>query len=169
MEEADWETKTRALITVNEGRRRGRYFDSLGNPSIGIGFNLERGDAIPKLTKLGADWRGILDGTDELTDPQVDQLFDWCFAEALEFAKKAFPNWQELLLEAWSVVVDMCFQLSMRVYGFKHMRAAIARLDYTAAMSEMRNSLYAKQCPSRVARNCAFIESALPTSPEGSV
>lgn len=169
VEETEWEAKTRALITVNEQRRRRRYFDSLGNPSVGIGFNLERSDAIAMLTKVGADWKSVLDGTGELTDPQVDRLFDLCFEETIPFAKKVFPNWEMLLLEVWSVLVDMCFQMRARVYGFKHMREAIARLDYQAAMTEMRNSLYAKQCPGRVARNCAFIEAALPVSREGSV
>jgi GH24 family phage-related lysozyme (muramidase) len=167
MEEAEWTSKTQALIIGAEGRRRRRYFDKLGHPSIGIGFNLERGDAIEKLKKLGADWRNIMDGAAELNDEQVNTLFGWCYAEALTYARELFGNWENIIPEAQSVLVDMSFQLHSRLLGFSKMRDAVARLDYGRIISEMRSSHYAKQVPERVARNVAIIEAA--TANEGDV
>lgn len=165
MEVAEWTSKTRALITVSEGRKRRRYFDTEGHPSVGIGFNLERGDAIEKLKKLGADWKAIMDGTAELTDAQVDTLFDWCFDEALDYARKLFPNWVSLIPEVRMVLTDMSFQMRGRLLGFVKMRAAVAKFDYPRMVSEARNSLYAKQTPSRIARNAAIVEAAIGKPP----
>lgn len=166
MDAQEFISKTQALVIASEGRRRRRYFDTEGVPSVGIGFNLERADAIEKLKKLGADWHAIMDGTGELTDPQIDQLFAWCFDEAIAYARKLFPNWAELIVEAQMVLVDMSFQMRGRLLGFIKMRAAVARLDYPAMVREMRDSRYGKkQTPTRCARNCAIIEAAIARPP----
>jgi hypothetical protein len=168
MDQLEWTAKTRAHITINEARKRRRYFDSLGHPSIGIGFNLERQDAPELLRKLGvANWVAVIDGDEELTDPQVDQLFDWCFADALSFARKLYSNFDALIPEAQTVLVDMSFQMRNRLKGFVKMNKAVAALEYLEMINEMRQSLYAKQCPGRVARNAALIESGMPVSREG--
>lgn len=149
------------MTITSEARRHARYFDSEGIPSVGIGFNLERGDAIEKLTKLGADWRGIMAGTAELSDAQMDKLFQWCWDEAIAYAKTLFPNWATLMPEARMVLSDMSFQMRARLVGFVKMRAAIARFDYPEMINQMRQSKYAKQCASRVNRNAAVIEAGI--------
>jgi hypothetical protein len=154
-------SQTETMIIASEGRRRKLYFDSLGHPSVGIGFNLERSDAPTLLQKLGADWVAIMDGKAELTDEQIDTLFRWCFDEALAYAQKLFPNWEDLIPEARMVLTDMSFQLHARLLGFVKMRDAVAHEDYGRMVSEMRQSLYAKQVPTRCARNAAVIEAGL--------
>jgi hypothetical protein len=161
LNQEEWTSKAQAMTITSEARRHLRYFDSEGIPSVGIGFNLERGDAIEKLKKLGTDWKGIMDGTVGLTDPQMDLLFQWCWDEAIAYAKKLFPNWEEIMPEARMVLADMSYQMRSRLLGFVKMRAAVAKLDYPRMISEFRNSKYAKQCPSRVNRNAAVIEAAI--------
>lgn len=161
MTDEEWTSKTLALIVAAEARRRGRYIDSLGFPSVGIGFNLLRADAIDVLAELGADWRSIMDGTGELTDVQIDKLFARCWAETLRFVRLLFPNWEQLRPEARSVLADMAYQMRGRLAGFSRMRDAVARLDYREMVNEMRLSRWARQCPDRVSRDAALIEAAI--------
>lgn len=156
-----WEAKTLVHIVASESRRRARYIDPMGIPSVGIGFNLLRSDAIDKLTRLGADWRAIMDGAGELTDPQIDRLFSWCWVEALAYARQLFPNWEQLPAQVRTVLADMSFQMRGRLAGFVRLRAAVAELDYLEVVNQMRLSRYAQQCPDRVARNAALIEAAI--------
>lgn len=166
MDPAQWTSATRALITTHEGRRRRRYFDKYGHASIGIGFNLERPDAHAIMDKLGANWTDIINGRAELTDNQVDTLFDWCYTGAVADARAAVSNFGDLIPEFQTVLVDMAFQLGIvRLRTFRRMIARLWVADYAGAVAEIRSSLLAKQDPARVHGNCLLIEDALRPKP----
>jgi hypothetical protein len=72
----------RRYIVSNESWRRDVYEDSLGIPTTGVGFNLERGDAQAKIEDLGLDYPSVCDAPANqpvLTDAQVDSLFSLHF------------------------------------------------------------------------------------------
>lgn len=58
----------KTMITESEGKRSCVYNDSLGIPTIGIGFNLKRDDAKALIQKLGLNYNSVVDGKQCLTD-----------------------------------------------------------------------------------------------------
>jgi len=56
------------MIAEAEGEESCVYNDSLGIPTIGIGFNLERSDAPALIAGLGLDYDSVLDGSTCLDD-----------------------------------------------------------------------------------------------------
>jgi len=50
------------MIAESEGNKPCMYKDTLGHPTIGIGFNLDRSDAREKITSVGADYDNVKSG-----------------------------------------------------------------------------------------------------------
>ena len=50
------------MIERHEGKRNRVYSDSVGIPTIGIGFNLNRADATDRLKSLGLDYNKVRNG-----------------------------------------------------------------------------------------------------------
>lgn len=85
------------FIKAEEGLRKYTYDDAtgqtvkpsrgvIGNPTVGVGFNLNRPDA-PKVMKevlgiTGKDYQMILEGRKALDESQVRTLFDYTIQEA---------------------------------------------------------------------------------------
>lgn len=148
------ETAMKNTIEAEEGRRAGVYLDHLGNRTIGVGFNLERDDAEQLLSSVGADFAAILDGSQQLTEEQIDQLYQITFQEAVEAAGRVVPGFEELSEDQQHVLVDMAFQLGERgLSKFDKMLTAIKAGDFQTAAMELLDSRYAKQVPSRARRN----------------
>jgi len=51
------------MIAESEGNESCVYNDSLGIPTIGIGFNLQRSDAPSLIASVGADYNSVLNGS----------------------------------------------------------------------------------------------------------
>ena len=58
------------FIEPHEGRRNVVYRDTVGVPTVGVGFNLNRTDAPALLASVDADLARIMAGT-QLTDEQI--------------------------------------------------------------------------------------------------
>jgi len=147
-------TRARALIAEHEGRRRHVYLDQVGHPTIGIGFNLDRGGARSIIEGLGLNFDAVVNGQQDLTDAQVDRLFDGDFNASLAAARELLPNFSSLTTNAQIVIIDMIFNMGKGgVAKFTRMLDALSRRDYAAAVEGIRGSLYASQVPSRAAFN----------------
>jgi lysozyme len=59
-----------------EDRRSHVYTDTMGHPTIGVGFNLDRSDARQRIEGLGLDYDQVRAGQIDLSNERIDQLRD---------------------------------------------------------------------------------------------
>ena len=117
-------------LLLHEGLHLKPYVDTVGKVTIGVGRNL---------TDVG------------LSLPEIGNLL----ADDIERARRLvqrFPWFNDLDMVRTKVLVDMAFNLGGRLLGFKLFLAAVGRGDYTVASTEMLNSAWARQVPTRAAR-----------------
>ena len=149
----------RRYITYNEGKKNHVYNDSLGIPTIGVGFNLKRGDAPAKIEALGLSYDDVVAGNQDLTDDQIDALLDADIQVALNnTAKKLYPGFDNIDPDRQIILVDLSFNMGFnRLSGFKNTNAAINSGDWETAADELKNSAWYKQVGNRGVRNVETI------------
>ena len=129
-----------------EARRQSVYVDSVGKKTIGVGFNLERGDARARIEALGLDYQAVLEGRQDLTNSQIDTLLQQDIETARSDARALVSNLDSLPSAAQFIVVDMVFNLGRtRFSGFRNARAALEERNFSRAADEMRNSTWYSQ------------------------
>lgn len=133
-------------IKTHEGYLSKVYLDSLGKATIGYGHLLTEDDDFVE---------GIIYDKDIL-----EKLFINDFNNAIQGATELLQDYTVAPL-AREVIIEMVFQLGKTgVSKFKNMFAALKEYDYTRAASEMLNSAWYRQTPSRceellnLMRNC---------------
>jgi lysozyme len=151
----------RRYITFNEGKKNHVYNDSLGIPTIGVGFNLKRGDAPAKIGALGLSYDDVVAGDQDLTDDQIDTLLDADIETAINnTAKKIYPGFDDIDTDRQVILVDLSFNMGYsRLSGFKNTNAAINSGDWETAADELKNSNWYKQVGNRAVRNVETIRS----------
>ena len=143
---------TPSMIERHEGRRNEVYKDSLGIPTIGIGYNLRNATAKEDLAKVGANLKEVLRGK-QLSDDQVNELFRMSLDRALKDAKSYYPEFDKLPDAAKGVLVDMSFNLGLtKLKGFKDLKTALGKGNYNAAADAMIDSAWYKQVKTRGVR-----------------
>lgn len=140
------------FIEPHEGRRNEVYTDTMGHPTIGVGFNLDRPGAEWKIKSYGIDYTKIVSGEDFLPDAVIDDIF----REDVELTvqqTKSLVNpavFAGLPYDMKLVLVDMCFNLGRGGLGkFKKFLAAVERKDYNRAADEMVDSKWYGQVGNR--------------------
>ena len=147
-------------LILHEGYRTKTYRDSVGVPTIGVGFNLQRKDAQYLLTSIGADYDAVLRGDHELTDDQIQFLLDYTLSDSIQSAKAIINNYDDLFDVRKRVVIDMIFNLGMRgFFKFHRTRQAIEDSEFKLAAQYMRESLWCGQVKSRCSRLSNMMES----------
>lgn len=151
------------------------YKDTMGHPTIGIGFNLDRSGAEAKITALGLNYQAVRAGQASLTLDQVNQLFAGDVQAAAAGAASIVPGFDSLPSDAQMVIVDMVFNLGMR--GFSEFGRAISAFEnqnWTLAALEMTESAWYTQTGQRskgdvdVIRRLALSATALGSPTPGS-
>ena len=66
----------RSMISQHEGKRKCVYTDTMGHPTIGIGFNLDASGAQQAIEKLGLNYDDVRSGAQCLTESQIMDLFE---------------------------------------------------------------------------------------------
>ena len=141
-------------VRFNEGSRNTMYLDSLGIPTIGVGFNLNRSDAQQKITALGYDFDAVLAGTQAITDAAVGSLLAGDIDGSIHSAETLVANFDQLNDARKAVVVDMIFNLGATGFAsFSHTIAAIQSGDFDAAATAMADSRWATQVGARATRD----------------
>ena len=122
------------LIRGEEGCRLKLYYDSLGKPTIGYGHLC-----------------GATENYTTITQQQADDIFRNDVANAEKDAVSIFPNLNTLSETRQGVLVSMSFELGKnRLLGFHHFINAVNIVNWSQAVSEMYDSVWAKQVPDRV-------------------
>ena len=143
---------TPSMIERHEGRKNKVYKDSLGIPTIGIGYNLRNATAKQDLAKVGANLKEVLRGK-QLSEDQVNELFRMSLDRALKDAKSYYPEFDKLPDAAKGVLVDMSFNLGLtKLKGFKDLKSALGRGNYNAAADAMIDSAWYRQVKTRGVR-----------------
>ena len=156
----DFRQEVAQFITRHEGYRTHVYVDTLGHPSIGVGFNLDRGGARDAIAGVGADYDAVRAGTQDLTNDQVDTLFSSDLDGYIQSAYRQVSNFEQLARPAQKVVLDMMGMGEAAFSGFHHMIAALNACDYNRAADEMVNSTWYTQVGNRGPEDVAVMRSA---------
>lgn len=138
------------FIKEHEGYRPKVYKDTLGIPTIGIGFNLTRPDARKIIQSVGAEYEAVLAGIDTLNDEQIKKIFNITVKIAYDDAKKWLPNFDSLPRNVKLAVLDLSFNMGYnRLSGFLKTKEHILKKDYNAAANELMKSKWATQVGNR--------------------
>jgi len=137
------------MIERHEGKRNKVYSDTLGVPTIGIGFNLTRNDASQRLSNVGANLREVLNGK-ELTNEQIYTLFKEDVAIATSDAQSFLPGFDQQPESVKNVIINMAFNLGLnRLSRFNKFKQALENRDYQEAANQMINSKWYNQVGNR--------------------
>lgn len=148
------------MLIEDEGLRLRCYLDTMGIPTIGVGFNLRRPDAKRRLAALGLDINEVMSGT-PITHEAALALLEVTAWEAEYHAKDLVDDFEGLPEVAQRVLCCMVFQMGPeRVGRFFKMRAALDRRYFLSAADEMLDSDWARQTPERAQRLAALMRGA---------
>ena len=180
----EWTAEVRHRIATNEGCRPTLYLDSVGIPTIGIGFNLNRQDAQSALFAAGCpNPLAVMNGTASLTQPMIDALFSYSLRPILSEARASLPvgAFDALSDARRFVICDMIFNLGSEGWmGFAATRQTIGRAQsmvksnpatahtmFGQAADRMTNSAWFTQVGNRAKRNVAMMRTSGFCSPTG--
>ncbi len=145
---------------LNEGYRTCVYKDSMGHPTVGVGFNLDKFGAKGELASVGADYNKVLNGTECLTDSQIEQLFNKDMDSAkgcsVRYVSKSIPEGPR------SAINDMAFNMGCgTLETFGTLRSYIEDGKYAEAASDMEGTLWCRQVGSRCDRDVSCMKSGI--------
>jgi GH24 family phage-related lysozyme (muramidase) len=155
---ADELARVRDDLIGNEGWHAAAYSDSLGIPTVGVGFNLRRGDARAKIGALGLDYEKVLRCEQALSSEQIETLLAQDIRTAASAAAALVPGWPALGSARRRALTDMAFNLGAAgLARFSRFLAAVNDGNWEIAEAEITSSLYFRQVGSRAQRNAAAI------------
>ena len=132
-------------LTLDEGKKRCVYKDSLGYFTIGIGRLVD-----PRMQGSG------------LRDEEIAFMLSNDIEDRVNALMKAYPWFQDLDDARKGVLVNMPFQLGMHGLGqFKVMLECVRKENWMLAGVEMMRSAWAKQTPERAKRLARQMETGL--------
>lgn len=140
-----------SFIKQHEGYRTHVYKDTLGVPTIGIGFNLTRPDAKKIMNQVGVNYENILSGKEDLTDMQIKEIFKITLKIAYNDAKLWIPKFDFLPKNIKLAILDMSFNMGYpRLSKFVKTKKFILDGNYNSAALEIQKSKWATQVGDRV-------------------
>jgi GH24 family phage-related lysozyme (muramidase) len=173
---AEWQAEVVRRIKINEGYRNTVYRDSLGIPTVGVGFNLQRDDARSALASIGADYDAVMNGA-ALSDEQVDKLLAYSLAPIVSQARNSLaPTHFDSMSDARRfVLTDLVFNLGEGGWlQFVHTRWVIdeachealtgdpdkAHAYFGSAADALEQSAWFSQVGDRARRDVAMMRSS---------
>ncbi len=155
-----FQDKLLKMLRTNEGVRNKVYKDSLGIPTIGVGFNLARPDAKTIVKALNIDYDALLKGKVTLTDTQIDALLSADLTAVIDDLKNLFKQYDTMPEPVKLILADMRFQLGARgLRGFVNTMKAFQLGNWVVAAKGLRSSVAYTQAPVRWERNAKTLES----------
>lgn len=148
-----------SLIRSHEGLMLTVYKDTMGNRTIGVGFNLDAAGAKAICGQLGIDYASICLGK-PITMDQANALFQYTYGFVLNDLVSIFPGFKDMPDNVCAVLCDMRFELGFGGFRQFHLFiAAIKNADWAGAIAQMKHSLWESQVPGRVANDISLMES----------
>jgi GH24 family phage-related lysozyme (muramidase) len=147
------------LVQKHEGRRSVTYLDTRGNPTNGVGFNLNSSEARDICDHYGIDLADLKDGKVTLTETQIDEIFSFQLSEVIIQARHLLPNYDAMPDGVQAVVCDLIF--NMGVTRFSKFVSTIGQLkagNWKQAAADLTNSLWFHQVGHRGTDNVGILE-----------
>ena len=129
------------MVKRHEGLRLKAYKDSLGFLTVGYGHLCLKKEY------------------DTITQDKAEELLKHDLLVAAESFANIFPYPKWFSQNRQDALIDMIFQLGSE--GFRHFKKAIGHIDmaqWPEAAADFRDSLWAKQTPTRAEEICKLIE-----------
>jgi len=117
------------------------YPDTEGNPTIGIGFNLNKKWAKERIEELGYNYESVLGGNQEISENHARELIGEDAALAIIDAKNYIgKHWHRLHQDAKEIVIDMSYNMGEEFGGIWSLRACLNQEnpDYAGAAKRMK-------------------------------
>ena len=148
------------MVAWAEGNKACKYLDTEGIPTIGIGFNLRRGDARSLITSVGANYDKVLSGSQCLTPAQITQLFNNDLTWAKAGARACIPSFGNHHNCIQNVLMDMTFNMGRNsLCGWPNFVGQLGRRDYAGAANNMSGTKWCRQVGRRCTRNTDLVRS----------
>jgi len=157
-------------VIQHEGKKYIKYLDTKKNPTIGVGFNLNREDSSVLLKRVGANPAKIKAGKAKLTDAQISTLLNNDLIQAKNDAQTLISEdgsvniskvWPTLPLSVQGVLTEMVFNLGKAgLAKFNKFLKYILSNKYKEASTEMLDSEWAGQVKNRATTLSQIIKSA---------
>jgi len=139
-----------AWIEHWEGRRNQAYTDTMGHPTVGVGFNLDAAGAQAAIAALGLNYNQVVAGTQLLTDDQIDTLLGQTVNQAVSDSQTAVSTFNSVPGDRQIVIVDMLFNLGLTKFSkFVQTIEAINAQDWQTASQQMQQSAWFNQVGNR--------------------
>ena len=159
------------MLSTNEGVRDQIYFDTEGNPTIGIGFNLNaahnqkflKDNNIDKqsLSVVDKDGNTIRKGR-KLTENEKLLMYNHSLRQAFKDARLYDPRFDRRPESVKMGLVDMAFNLGLtKLKKFVKMKKGLDANDYTTVAKEAEKSDWFKQVKSRGKRTVGLFKKAI--------
>lgn len=137
-------------LLLHEGEKLTPYVDTLGNWTVGSGYNLEaRGveflNQILRTNFVHAHDHDAPFASVQLTQAQSRKVLRADIARVEQAVKVHFPDYMNLNEPRRRVVLDMAFNLGFRALGFKAAIAAVKARNFSQASRELYKSKWAYQ------------------------
>ena len=99
-------------IGANEGSRKQVYIDGRGHPTIGIGHLItpQSRDLFTKLFNNSIDFDALLQKREQLTEPQVQILFQHDLKRHLDVAKRVLPHFDNYPIYLKAALLDATYR-----------------------------------------------------------
>ncbi len=144
---------------LNEGYLTCVYKDSMGIPTIGVGFNLKKLGARSGIESVGADYDKVLNGNQCLNDGQIRTLFNKDMDSAVGCAEGFVSGIGDT---PESAVADMAFNMGCAtLHTFTTFRSLLKEKKFSEAAQDMRTTAWCGQVHSRCDRDVSCIEKGL--------
>ena len=148
------------MVAWAEGKKACVYKDSLGIPTIGIGFNLKRSDARSVCSRCGVDYDAIYSGSKCLSDSQISCLFNYDLSWAQDGARSCVPSYYSHHRCIQNVLVDMTFNMGKTsLCGWPNFVKQLGNKDYQGAATNMKSTKWCGQVGRRCTRNVVLVQS----------
>ena len=128
--------KLKAQLTIDEGRKKRMYLDTVGKWTVGVGRNISDRDFSDDEIDL------MLSNDIKLIESQLDKHLPW---------------WRDMNEVRQNVLINMGFMGIGKLLGFKNTLTFMRAKRYDAAAMGMLDSLWAKQVGQRAVRLAAMM------------
>lgn len=150
----------RNLIANHEGKRSCVYKDTMGIPTIGIGYNLDNPGAPQAIAAIGANYNDVRSGKQCLTDSQIMKLFEPSYQSAVRGARSAVSCYDRLCCSVQNVMTDMDYNLGDG--GFASFRGFIGYVcagQWAQAAADGKGTAWCGQVGNRCTGDMAAVAS----------
>ena len=140
--------KLRDELIIDEGIRYKIYFDTKGQPTMGIGH---------LITKKDIEYGNLKDWTPKkivrISPERVEALFQADIEICINDCKKVFSNFDLMPEELQLILANMMFNLGIVKFSeFRKLILAIKSCNFVDAANEMENSLWFNEVKPRSIR-----------------